>query len=57
MRMLRVTDVASFLNISRSAAYELARNAPFPVIRIGRAIRVPDEPFYEWASGKRPQPA
>ncbi|MGE5553925.1 MAG: helix-turn-helix domain-containing protein [Betaproteobacteria bacterium] len=57
MRMLPVTDVASFLSISRSAAYELARNAPFPVIRIGRAIRVPDEPFYEWASGRRPRPA
>ena len=38
---LTVSDVSSYLNISKSQAYELVHRKDFPVSRFGGAIRVP----------------
>ncbi len=38
--LLRMQDVADRLNASLSWAYQLARREEFPVVRIGRAVRV-----------------
>lgn len=44
-----VTDIAEKLCISRTSAYKLINNdPPFPIIRIGRAIRIPKEAFEAW---------
>jgi excisionase family DNA binding protein len=38
--LLRASDVASRLNISRSLAYRLIQSGEIPVIRINHAVRV-----------------
>ena len=40
MVLLRPTDVARMLNISRSLAYRLLQTGAIPVIRINSAVRV-----------------
>nr|WP_231493611.1 helix-turn-helix domain-containing protein [Alicyclobacillus macrosporangiidus] len=41
-------DVARYLRIGRTAAYELARRSDFPAIRVGRLVRVNREAFLRW---------
>lgn len=43
-----VKQVQLMLSISRTAAYTLMNDPPFPVIRIGKAIRIPKELFDKW---------
>lgn len=38
--LLRVTDVADYLNISRSLAYQLIQSGQIPSVRMGRSVRV-----------------
>lgn len=38
---VRPTDAVSYLNISRSALYELLRTKAIPSKRLGRSIRIP----------------
>lgn len=47
-----VKEIQAILNISRTAAYALVNDPPFPVIRIGTAIRVAKEVFDKWLTGK-----
>lgn len=47
-QMLKTQDIQYMLNISRSQAYSLANSGAFPVVRIGRAIRIPRETFEAW---------
>lgn len=46
--VLTMEDIARYLRISRSAAYELPHLPGFPAIRLGRTIRVIREPFLKW---------
>ena len=46
--MLSVPEVAAVLGISRAGAYELARSAGFPALKIGSRIVVPKEKFIGW---------
>lgn len=48
--VLCMDDVARYLRVSRSTAYELARRRDFPAIRLGRTrgVRVTREAFLEW---------
>ena len=46
--MLSVPEVAAVLGISRAGAYELARSAGFPALKIGSRIVVPKEKFIDW---------
>lgn len=39
-RLLKPSEVASFLNISRSMSYRLLQSGKIPVIRINRIVRV-----------------
>lgn len=45
---LTVADVKSYLNISSTAAYELAHRKDFPTCKIGSSIRIPTELFLRW---------
>jgi excisionase family DNA binding protein len=38
--LLRGTDVARILNISRALAYQLIQRGEIPSVRLGRAVRV-----------------
>lgn len=39
--LLRMPEVAEILSVSRSHAYKLIAEGRLPVIRLGRAVRVP----------------
>ena len=43
-----VMDIAGILRISRTKAYELVKQKSFPVVSIGRTLRIPAEMFEEW---------
>lgn len=47
-KYLTMSEVKDYLNISQSAAYELAHRKDFPVFRIGGCIRVPETEFMAW---------
>jgi excisionase family DNA binding protein len=47
--LLRVHEAADMLGVSRAKMYELlAANNEIPVVRVGRAIRVPREALLAW---------
>lgn len=48
--VLKMDDVARYLRIGRTKAYELAYRPDFPAIRIGRCVRVPRDAFLRWCS-------
>jgi excisionase family DNA binding protein len=39
-QLLKVSDIAKYLNISRAMVYRLIQNGEIPVIRIKSAVRV-----------------
>lgn len=46
--LLRATEVARLLGVSRSQAYYMMAVGELPVVRIGRAVRVPKLALAEW---------
>lgn len=51
--VLTIMEVANYLRIGRTMAYELARRRDFPALRIGRAVRIPRDRFLAWLEGQR----
>lgn len=47
-RVYSVEDIQKILDISRTTAYALIKDAPFRVIRIGNAIRISKADFDRW---------
>lgn len=47
-----IEDIISILNIGRNSAYNLIKENSFPVVRIGKLIRIPKEPFEEWMNNQ-----
>ena len=48
--LLRAVEVARLLGISRSQVYAMMASGQLPVIRIGRAIRVPKRALADWVT-------
>lgn len=48
VQCLKVEQVATYLGISRSLAYQLIRQKGFPCIRISGRFVIPRERFLEW---------
>lgn len=46
--LLTVSDMANFLKISRSKAYELVKNESFPIIKIGKCIRINKNELFKY---------
>jgi len=46
--VLKVGDLAKFLGIGKSSAYELTHRQDFPVIRLGRVIRISRDGLRKW---------
>ena len=46
--MLRPSEAADAMGVSRSKAYELIANGEIPSVRLGGCIRVPVEALKEW---------
>ena len=47
-QLLKGSDVAQILNISRSQAYRLMQQGVIPTVRIGRSVRVRRENLAEY---------
>lgn len=47
-RIYSVYEISKILNISRSAAYDLCKDAPFKVVKIGKCIRISKNSFDSW---------
>jgi excisionase family DNA binding protein len=58
--VLTAKHVQAVMGISRMKAYELMHRQGFPVLRIGRCMRVPRDAFVRWmeaeAGGNRREP-
>lgn len=50
-----IQEVADLLGISKSYAYELARNGTIPVLELGKKRVIPKEKFNKWINGEREQ--
>ena len=46
--LLTVRDVEAELQLGRTRTYELLRSGSLPVVRVGRALRVPREALRRW---------
>lgn len=46
--ILTINDIQKYLKISRSKAYDLIKSPDFPIIRIGKCIRVNKNELDNW---------
>jgi len=46
--LLTVKDVEAELQLGRTRTYELVRSGELPVVRIGRAVRIPRDALRRW---------
>ncbi|KGE18443.1 helix-turn-helix domain-containing protein [Paenibacillus wynnii] len=49
--VLKVEDIQKFLQIGKNQAYDLCNSGQFHVVRVGRSIKIPREPFISWFKG------
>lgn len=46
--LLTIAQVASALSLGKSTVYELAQRGEFPVVHVGRAVRVRASDLDQW---------
>ena len=54
-KLLKIQDIQELLKISRTKAYELIKQNGFPVIRIGKSIRVIKKELLNWLHNNQGQ--
>jgi excisionase family DNA binding protein len=58
MKLLKVNEVATILDVSVARAYELARTGVLPSVRLGRQVRIAEEALRNWIqTGGRDAPS
>lgn len=50
--LLRATEVATLLSLSRSKVFELMASGELPSVHIGRAVRVPRVALERWIADR-----
>lgn len=53
IRFLNTTEVAKALGCSLPTARQIMLRYDFPLVRVGRAMKVEESAFLEWASKRR----
>lgn len=43
-----ITEISQMLRLSRAKTYEMSREGSFPVVQIGRVLRIPASKFQLW---------
>ena len=51
-QVYKVEEIAKILGLGRTAAYELMKNPPFRVIRVGGSILIPKASIHKWLNGE-----
>lgn len=46
--LLRVEEAAEMLGLGRTTVYEMAKDNQLPVLRVGRALRIPLDGLRQW---------
>lgn len=46
--LLTVSEMANLLKISRSKAYELIKDKTFPIIKIGKCVRIRENQLFKY---------
>lgn len=46
--LLRIPEVAAELRLARSSVYQLIQTGELPIVRFGRAVRVPRSALEAW---------
>ena len=54
--LLTATETAQLLSLSRSTVYEMMAGDQLPVVRIGRAVRVPLDSLKDWVRSRSSAP-
>jgi excisionase family DNA binding protein len=49
-KLLRMDEVAAYLDVTLARAYELVRQGVVPAVRIGRQIRVDPDRLEQWVA-------
>lgn len=44
----KVSEIETILKLSRTKTYALVNQGLFPIIRVGKALRIPAGPFEDW---------
>ncbi|MGK2858192.1 MAG: helix-turn-helix transcriptional regulator [Thermoanaerobaculia bacterium] len=52
-KLLRPKEVMEVIGLGRSKLYELMSAGELPVVRIGRAVRIPADAIDEWIGRQR----
>lgn len=55
--LMRPTEVAAALGVGRATAYGLIASGTLPIVRIGRAVRVPRAALEAWVRKQAQQAA
>ncbi len=55
--LYRIEEAAAIASVARSTAYELINAGDWPVIRIGRSVRVPRAGLVAWVERVQQLPA
>lgn len=55
--LLRVSEAATVLRISRNKAYELVRQGVLPAVHLGKNIRIPRQALERWIVDQSTPPA
>lgn len=48
--LLTVAEAARRLSLGRATAYQMVQRGELPVVRIGRAVRIPARALEEWVA-------
>ncbi len=51
--LITVLEMADILKISRSKAYEIIKEKTFPIIKIGKCIRINKKELYNWLHNEK----
>lgn len=52
-KLITIIELKELLNISRSKAYELVKMKDFPIVRIGKCIRINKNDLFEWLNNQK----